>query len=390
MKTSSSGQLRLLFVVTEDWYFVSHRLALAVAAKEAGYDVAVATRVDRHGAIIRDAGIRLFDIRFNRSGMRPGEELVTLHALYKLYQRERPDIVHHVAMKPVIYGSLAARAARIPAIVNALGGLGFVFSSTALRARLIQSLVRPALKMAMGRENSRLILQNTHDLETVIHAGLITKSNVRLIRGAGVDPSGYPITTVDVQPPLVILTARLLRQKGVGEFVEAARILRSRGVVARFALVGQPDPVNPASFTDRDVKSWVDEGVIEAWGWREDMPAIFGQAQIACLPTFYGEGLPKVLLEAAASGCAIVASDIPGCRELVKDDETGLLVPPKNPEALADALERLIKDPELRKRLGTAARSSIISDFSLDRIVSETLAVYQELLPPAVVAQRIP
>lgn len=383
-------RLKLLFVVTEDWYFVSHRLALALAAKKAGYDVAVATRVDRHGGTIRDAGIGLFDIAFKRGGMKPYEEIATIWSLFSLYRRERPDIVHHVAMKPVIYGSLAARAARVPAIVNALGGLGFVFSSTTLRARLIRLIARPALKASLSGQNVRLILQNSHDRDIVVNTDLIRSAKVRIIRGAGVIPKDYPATDARSAPPLIILAARLLRQKGVGEFVEAARMLRIKGIAARFVLAGRPDPANPGSFTDEDVKGWVAEGVVEAWGWCEDMTAVFCQAQIVCLPTFYGEGLPKVLLEAAASGCAIVASDIPGCREFVKDGTSGLLIPPKDPVALAGTLERLIRDPRLREQLGASARCSVASDFSLDKVASETINLYRDLLLRTPLSSSLP
>lgn len=381
-KTKPGGKrIKVIFVVTEDWYFVSHRLDLAVGLEEAGYDVGVATRIGRHGDAIRKRGIKVFDIAFNRSGVNPLMELRTVWSLYKLFRLEKPDIVHQVAIKPVVYGSLIARLLGVPGTVNALGGLGYVFSSTDLKARLIRLLVRPTLKFAHGKKKARLILQNTQDVEIMTKSGIVKSEKIRLIRGAGVDPDDYQLTTVDVKLPLIVLTARLLRQKGVGEFVAAARILHQRGVPARFALVGSVDAANPASFTNEDVAQWVNEGVVEAWGWRDDMPSIFAQAQIACLPTFYGEGLPKALLEAAASGCAIVASNIPACTELVKDEVTGLVVPPQNAEALADTLERLIKDIDLRKRLGEAARRSIAADFSSSKILSEILDVYEELMP---------
>ena len=379
MGIASQFRPKLLFVVTEDWYFVSHRLALAVAARAAGYDVAVATRVDRHGEAIRTAGLRLFNIQFNRSGMRPIEELATIRSLLSVYRREKPDIVHHVAMKPVVYGSLAARVARVPAVVNALGGLGFVFSSDTLRARLIRSVARPALKVALSGKDMRLILQNVHDKRTLCNAGLVDPAKIEIIRGAGVDPAHYATTDPKISPPLVTLPARLLKEKGVAEFVQAARLLRERGIAARFALVGRPDTSNPSSFSQETVDGWVSDSVVEAWGWREDMRDVYAQTQIVCLPSYH-EGFPKVLLEAAASKCAIVASDIPGCRELVRHGETGLLVPPKDPASLADALQDLIGKPERRAQLGTAARSLVMNEFSLSHVVSQTKSVYESLL----------
>ncbi len=380
-KTLGTARRRkLMFLVTEDWYFVSHRLELAVAARRAGYDVIVATRVSRHGKRITDAGLTLRAVAFNRGGLNPLVEFRTLMQIFMLYRREAPDIVHHVALKPVIYGSLAARVAGVGGIVNALGGLGYVFSSTGPRAKLLRRIVKPALKLALRARNARLIVQNREDRETIVADGLADGGSVRLIRGAGVDPSAYRQVTATTEIPLVILPARLLREKGVGEFVEAARLLRAQGVKARFALVGQPDPANPTSVDQREIDAWVNEGVVEYWGWQDDMPATFGQAQIVCLPTSYGEGLPKSLLEAAASGCAIVTTDIPGCREIVQQGATGWLVPKQDVRALANALRQAIEQPGLRAQYGASARALIAADFSMDRVAEATIAIYDELL----------
>jgi glycosyltransferase involved in cell wall biosynthesis len=368
----------LLFLVTEDWYFVSHRLELAIAAREAGYDVAVATRVDQHGERITAAGLKLCPVSFNRGGLNPLEELRTLAEIARIYRREKPDIVHHVALKPVIYGSLVAKWHGVGGIVNALGGLGFVFSSTAARARLLRSLVRPILKFVLGGKRSLLVVQNRGNRDQLISEGMVELGATRLIRGAGVDPDAYRQVTVESERPLVILPARLLRDKGVCEFVEAARLLRGKGVNARFALVGKPDPANPASLTQAEVDQWAAEGVVEYWGWQDDMPKVFASAQIVCLPSYH-EGFPKSLLEAAASGCAIVASDIPGCREIVVSGETGWLVPVQDASRLAAALEQAIAQPALREQYGRAARALVASDFSMRRIAQETIALYDEL-----------
>lgn len=370
---------KLMFVVTEDFYFVSHRLPLAVAARQAGYEVIVATNVDRHGPLIRDAGITLCPLPFNRGGVNPLNEFRTLMRLVRLYRQQAPDIVHHVALKPVIYGSLAARLARVRAIVNALGGLGYVFSSMSLRATFLRLLAKPILKLALSGTNSRLIIQNSDDRRRLIAGGLVSANSVRLIRGAGVDPEGYCKAPPDAAVPLIVLPARLLHEKGVGEFVEAARILKEGGINARFALVGRPDSANPASVTQAEVDAWVSQGVVEAWGWQEDMRAIFCESQIVCLPSYH-EGLPKALLEAAASGCGIVTTDIPGCREIVQHGETGWLVPPRNAEALAEALREAILLPEKRKQYGVAVRASVAANFSVQSVIRETMAIYGELI----------
>jgi len=369
-----------MFLVTEDWYFVSHRFELAVAARRAGYDVVVATRVDRHGKTITDAGFTLRPVAFNRSGLNPLEEFRTLMQLVRLYRREAPDLAHHVALKPVIYGSLAARIAGTKGVVNALGGLGYVFSSIGPRAKMLRWIVKPALKFALGGKNVRLIVQNSGDRDRVVADGLASAGSVHLIRGAGVDPKAYRQAAVASEMPLVILPARLLREKGVGEFVEAARLLRAKGIKARYALVGKPDLANPASVSQREINAWVSEGVVEYWGWQDDMPGIFSQAQIVCLPTYYGEGLPKSLLEAAASGCAIVTTDIAACREIVHQGITGWLVPPRDVQSLANALRQAIEQPSLREKYGASARALIAADFSMDRVAEETIAVYDELV----------
>lgn len=369
---------KLLFLVTEDWYFVSHRLGLAIAAREAGFDVVVATRVDRHGERIEQAGLKLCPVAFNRTGLNPLEEIRTLIDIARIYRREAPDVVHHVALKPILYGSLLARLLGIRGIVNALAGFGYVFSSSGAKAKILRMLVRPLLKFALGGGHSRLVVQNRDHCEIMVRDGWVSPAAIRLIRGAGVDPAAYPATDAAADPPLIVLPARLLWEKGVGEFVEAARRLRASGTVARFALVGKPDPANPASVSDAAVDAWVREGVVEAWGWQDDMAAVFATAQIVCLPSYH-EGLPKSLLEAAASGCAMVATDIPGCREIVRPGTTGWLVPVKDTGALTDALQAAIGNPRLRQQYGTAARALIASHFSAGRVASETIALYREL-----------
>jgi glycosyltransferase involved in cell wall biosynthesis len=248
-----------------------------------------------------------------------------------------------------------------------------------IRATFLRLLAKPILKLALSGTNIRLIIQNSDDRRRLIAGGLVNANSIRLIRGAGVDPKDYCKAPPDAEVPLIVLPARLLHEKGVGEFVEAARILKEGGIQARFALVGRPDSANPASVTQAEVDAWVREGVVEAWGWQEDMHAIFCKSQIVCLPSYH-EGLPKALLEAAASGCGIVATDIPGCREIVQQGETGWLVPPRNVQALAEALQEAILLPERRKQYGTAARAAVAANFSIQNVIRETMAVYGELI----------
>ena len=368
---------RLLYLVTEDWYFVSHRLALAKAAQAAGYDVSVVTRVARHGDMIRDAGFELVAMPFDRSGLDPIKETKTLAALIQIYRRIRPDVVHHVAMKPVLYGSVAARATGVPRVINALMGLGYVFTSDNRRARILKPAVRAALKAALTGKSTHVIVQNEDDRTLFSAEGLVRPQQLHLIRGSGVDLAAYPETPPPKGRPRIVLPARVLRDKGVVEFVEAARILKASGVDAEFVLAGAPDPVNPASLSEREIVAWVDEGLITYLGWRDDMAAVIASATIVCLPS-YREGLPKALLEAAAMARPIVATDVPGCREIVRDGENGVLVPARDSAAMAGALQRLIDDPDLCRRLGTTGRRMVEDAFSLDHVIAQTLAVYRQ------------
>jgi glycosyltransferase involved in cell wall biosynthesis len=371
-------QPKLLYLVSEDWYFVSHRLALAIAAKAAGFDVSVATRVTGRSEKICDAGLRLIPITFARSGLHPLRELRSMSALVALYRREAPDLVHNVAVKPVIYGTRAARRAGVKGVVNALMGLGWAFSSDCVKAQALRPFIKRALRDALSASHTRTIVQNSDDAALLTDQGLTPPGSIRLIRGSGVDPSKYVTGAPPSGTPLVVFPARLLADKGVEEFLCAAAILRKEGVRARFALVGEPDPANPASLDSERIEALADAADAELWGWRDDMPNVFAEAGIVCLPS-YREGLPKALLEAAASGRAIVATDVPGCREIVRPGVNGWLVPPRDASALAAALREAIAQPDLCARYGAAGRSIVEREFSLDTVIRDTLAVYGEL-----------
>lgn len=363
---------KLLFFVSEDWYFCSHRLSLAVAASKAGYEVVVLTRVNKHGETIRSAGLRLIPFSLSRRGMNLVGELLTLLRLFLVYRREKPDLVHHVAMKPVLYGTLAARLNRVPNVVNALAGMGWLFTSGSVTARFLNPLVRLAFRVLL--RPTGVMVQNPDDAALMADLGL---PNIHVVRGSGVDIRQFKPHGEVPGVPLVVLPARMLWDKGIGEFVAAARQLKVRGVSGRFALVGAPDKENPTSISLKQLADWQNEGVVEYWGHRDDMAEVLSLAHIVCLPS-YREGLPKALLEAAACGRPIVATDATGCREIVRDGENGLLVPLRNSQALADAIERLLNDASLRHRFGQRSRKIIEAEFSLEQIVAETLAVYRK------------
>lgn len=375
-----SARKKLLFLVTEDWYFCSHRLPPARAAQAAGYDIIVATRVGSLGAYISAEGFKLIPIDLQRRSRNPFRELAAIVQIVKIYLHERPDIVHHVALKPVLYGSLAAYLVRGPKVVNALAGMGFLFTSASRMAAVLRVVVSRLFRFLLNSGRNLLILQNPDDQAMLVNGGLVAAERVRLIRGSGVDVEHFALTPEPQTTPVVMLPSRMLWDKGVGEFVEAARLLRARGATARFVLVGNGDPDNPASISEGQLKAWHDSGVVECWGHSGDMPTTLTQAHIVCLPS-YREGLPKVLLEAASCGRPLIATDVPGCREVVRHGENGLLVPLRNVATLADAIERLLGDADMRRTMGLKGRLMVELKFSETTVAEQTLAVYCELCP---------
>ncbi len=366
---------RIVFVVTEDLYFYSHRLPLALAAKKAGHDVVVATRPKMRAAEIEMAGIRIVPFEMDRRAMNPLKELVVAFRLARLFREEKPDLVHLVALKPVLVGNLAARIAGVKRRISAVTGLGFLFTDNG-RGGFLLPFIQWLLTWTM--RGSLVIVQNPDDGVFLKRLGISPKS-LRLIRGAGVDLSRFRVLPELKTIPVVMLPSRLLWDKGVGEFVEAARILKARGVMARFVLVGEPDTSNPAAVSKEKIDEWTDEGIVEWWGFQNEMEDILPQANLVCLPS-YREGLPKVLLEAMSCERAVITCNVPGCREAVVDGENGLLVPPRDSIALARAIEKLLLDPGFRRSLAKAGRDRARRLFSVEKVVYETLGIYNELL----------
>ena len=348
-----------------------------MAARQAGYEVTVVTRVDEHGDTIRNAGLRLIPIELSRRGKNPFSEMLLVSRLVAIYRRERPDIAHHVAMKPVLYGSLAAMFTGVRHVVNTLAGLGWLFTSESRLAAALGRGVLFAFRKLLNR--GAVIVQNPDDRRWLVDLG-IEPSRIHLIRGSGVDVNRFSMTLEPMGEPVVVLASRMLWDKGVGEFVAAAKKLKQRGIVARFVLVGNHDPANPASIPTGLLESWHAEGAIEWWGHRNDMARVIAQSHLVCLPSYYREGLPKVLLEAAACGRAIVTTDMPGCREIVSHGDNGLLVPPRDEAALTDALQTLLQDPDRRSRMGVRGRERVVQEFSVNKVANETLAIYRNFM----------
>lgn len=373
---------KVVLFANTDWYLYNFRRSLALTLEQRGYEVLLLSPPGPYGAKLQELGLRWEPLPMDRRSLNPLRETLLLMYLWRLFRRERPTLVHGFTIKCAVYGSLAARLSRAPARVNAVAGMGYVFTSDDLKARILRPLVRTLMRTAMGGRDARLILQNPDDVALFEDAGLVDSTRIRLIRGSGVDCSRFLARDVSLrdpaQPLRVLLAARLLWDKGLAEFVEAARQLHGEGRAIDFLLAGDPDPGNPAAVPEAAVRGWDSEGLLQWLGHVDDMAALLDSVDVVVLPS-YREGLPKGLIEAAACALPLVTTDVPGCREVVSDEVDGLIVPPRDGSALAHAIGRLHDDPLLAARLGAAARAKALSQFDERIVIDDTIAVYREL-----------
>jgi glycosyltransferase involved in cell wall biosynthesis len=372
--------LKIILLANTDWYLYNFRLPLARALRQRGYEVVMVSPPGGFGERLVSEGFRWIPFPFSRHGMNPLAEAATVLRITHLYRRERPDLTHHFTIKCVLYGGLAARLARVRGIVSSITGLGHLFTTPGPRATVLAPLVRALYRRVLSR--SQVIFQNPDDRAYFENSGALDGApGVHLIRGSGVDTARFrPAARPPAEPPVtVVLVARLLREKGIEEFVHAARVLRSRGVDARFVVAGDPDPGNPSSHDAYDLARWRADSPVEFLGHHEDMVGLLQSAHVCCLPS-WREGTPRSLLEAGACALPLVATDVPGCREVVRSGDNGILVPARSPEALAGALESLIADRERRRRMGARAREIVDREFSEALVVSRTLDVYAAAL----------
>ncbi len=370
---------RILFLGNDLTYFLTHRLPMAKGAQAAGYEVHVATPPAEGVERIRGEGLTYHPVRLTRWGGSPNSEIQSIWSIYRLFRTIRPDLVHQVTIKPVIYGGIMARIAGVPSLVSAVSGLGFIFLQQGIKGKIVRAGARLAYRLALSHPQAKVIFQNPDDLAEFVSRRLVAKRKTVLIRGSGVDVEQFNVTPEPVDQLTVVFPSRMLWDKGLREFVEAANKLKEEGKKVRFVLVGADEPGNPSSVPSCVLNGWHESGVIEWWGYQEDMPAVFAQSHIVCLPS-YREGVPKALIEAAACGRPIITTDVPGCREIVHDGWNGLLVTARDSRSLAEALRRLITDPSLRAQMGANGRELAVSEFSIERVVRETLAIYRELM----------
>jgi glycosyltransferase involved in cell wall biosynthesis len=371
---------KLIFLVTEDWYFWAHRLPQARAARDAGFAVSVATRVDAHGDLIRSEGFTLHALGWRRGSVNPFAALSSMLEIARLYRRERPSIVHHVSQKPILLGSIAARLAKVPRIVNALTGLGFLFVASTLKARIVRGVLLPILRNIASRRQVRFLVENPDDGMMLKRLNIVPDHRLVLIKGSGVDVDHYQPLPEPPAPVVIGCAARMLRIKGVEDVVAAFRQLKAGGIDARLLLAGAPDSENPAAISEAELRAWATEPGIEWLGHVADVRQVWARAHIAVLASRGGEGIPMTLMEAAACGRPLVATDVPGCREVVVPEKTGLLAPPNDPAALAMALRRTVEDNGFRRRCGLAARERVTNGLDAGTVGRETVAVYRALL----------
>jgi glycosyltransferase involved in cell wall biosynthesis len=370
---------RILYVAHDAGYFMTRVAPLAHATRALGYEVHVATPIDDASPAIAAEGFVHHEFDMTRRSVSLGTELGAVRSLWRLYRTLRPDLVQHFSIKPVLYGGMVSRLTGVHAVVSTITGLGYVFIARGWAASLLRFAVVAAYRVALSHRNQVVIFHNGDDCDSFVRNGWVKESRTQVIPGSGVDMTRFHPTPEPPGRPLVVLPSRMLWDKGVGEFVEAARMLTAEGFDARFALVGEYDPGNPAAVPLDQLEAWRANGPVEWWGHRTDMPEIYAASHVVCLPS-YREGLPKSIVEAAACGRAVVSTDAPGCRNIVLHGVNGLLVPVRDAHALAAALRTLLTDPALRARMGAAGREHALSGFSLQSVIDATQGIYRRLL----------
>ena len=367
-------------MVNVDWFFISHRLPIAIEAKKKGWEVLVLAGDTGRGNILNKYGIKFVPWKISRSGTNILDEFSAFFHLVKIVKSFNPHIVHNVGIKSVIYGSITSILLKKP-YINAIAGLGFVFGST-LKAKIIKQFVTPFFRIIFNSKKSKLILQNRDDIKLFTENGYCPLSKIRLIRGSGVNLNEFKfVPEIVSEYSLVCLPSRMLWDKGIGEFVQAIRILKTRNpdLKVKFILAGGIDKENPAKIPKEQILEWVKEGLLEWWGHRENMVELLSTVNMVVLPS-YNEGLPKVLIEAAAIGRVIITTDVPGCRELIIDDINGIIIPPKNAASLANAIQLLLKDKEKCKLFIKNGLEIVRKDFPIEYVVESTFNVYNSVL----------
>ncbi|BAN26931.1 glycosyltransferase family 4 protein [Caballeronia insecticola] len=375
---------KVVLFANTDWYLYHFRLSLMKRLRDDGYEIVLLSPPGEYAQKLLDLGFRWHAVPMQRRSLNPWRELMLIQWLAQFFARERPGIVHGFTIKGAVYGSLAAKLASVPVCINAIDGMGYVFTSNTAKARMLRPMVRQVMKLAFHGPSCALILQNPDDAMLFRQAKIVEDRAMRIVRGAGVDFKRFTPreeTAGEPQQPLrILVAARLIREKGIEDYAEAARILKAENRSIRFLLAGAPDEGNPAAVSVKAVRRWVDEGLIEYLGHVSDMPALLSEVDVVALPSYYREGLPTTLVEGAACALPLITTDGPGCREVVsRNGEDGLIVPPRDARALADAIRLLDDDRALARKLGRAAHEKGLREFDETVVLDKLLATYREL-----------
>jgi UDP-N-acetylmuramyl pentapeptide phosphotransferase/UDP-N-acetylglucosamine-1-phosphate transferase/glycosyltransferase involved in cell wall biosynthesis len=380
--SSSTGHRprRILFVTTEDWYFASHYLRLACSLKQHGHEIGVATRSRNHATQIREAGCKVYPVPFARGVEGVLAELRGMLWLAIAVLRFRPDVCHHIALKPIVLGTCVVRFLRPSCqVVDAVTGLGGLSIPSGQAPSRASRLLVMALRWALRQRGVNVIVQNPDDAKWLVSNGFVREHTLTLIRGAGVDTTHFH----PIPPPsgniTIVLAARMLAAKGVREFVDAAHIIRATRGDVTFRMLGRVDAGSPTALTEQQLRHLCHDGVVEWQGHVDDISVAYNQSHIVCLPSYYGEGVPKSLIEAAACARPIVTTDTAGCREVVHHGVNGLLVPPRDSSALAAALGQLIEDGGERTRMGNAGRQMVMQSFAIEHVEASWAELYHHI-----------
>lgn len=367
---------KILYIVNVDWFFISHRLPIAIEAKNNGYDVHVACAVTDNSDYLTKLGFTVHDLPLSRSGVGFFSEVKSIYSIYGLIRKLSPEVLHMITIKPVLYGGLISRFFSVKKRIASISGLGYVFISETVKARFLRYIVVALYRIGLSKINTFVIFQNSSDKALFLKEKIISKEQTFLIRGSGVNLLEYKYHPEPKGKPVVMFLARLLKDKGLIEFLEAAKFLKSQNIDARFVLVGDIDLHNPNSITKEELSLYIKDGTVEAWGYSKHVQEIIPKSNIMVLPS-YREGLPKSLIEAAACGRAVITTDVPGCRDAIEKDVTGLLVEPKNVKSLADAIFLLLNNDELREQFGLAGRKLAEQHFDIKDVVNKHMDIYR-------------
>ena len=375
--------MKVLFYANTDWYLYNFRLALLKAVSELGHDVVLVSPPGKYGPKLQTENLRWCPLPLNRRALSPLSEFPHLLRLRAIFKQEQPDLVHNFTIKCAVYGSIVAWTIGSPAVVNAITGLGHVFSQKSSIPNLLGPFVRLCLRISCASSRCRVILQNKGDFDSFVAERLVKAKRARLIRGSGVDISQLRprVRNKSDSSPMVLFASRLLKAKGIVEFVKAARIMKERGNSCRFVIAGAIDLGNPGTVLESELSEWQSWGCVEFLGHRDNIPDLLSEASIVVLVSSYGEGIPRILIEGAACGLPLITSDQPGCREIVEDRVNGLVVPVGDETALVSAISYLLENPAERQRMGMNGRKRVLAEFNVERVIDETFQVYRELQP---------